>query len=348
MKEKQENIIKLSIVVPVYNVLEFIDRCLSSLINKYKENVEILLIDDGSTDGSGEKCDQYAEKYPYISSYHKENGGLASARNYGLDRCKGDFVIFVDSDDWVSNNMLNFVENHVNDTIDVVKYGFQKVRDGEYKDIHTPYYDEGVYNKTEIENILLPGMIGPYRLFDYSKVALVSACTCIYRRKFLDINSIRFKSEREILNEDTLFNYEVMLKAEKIEVTHEILYYYDFREGSLSKRKVVNMLQRKKALFKEEKQLLLTMNYWDKYQTNYYSSIVDSYYGCVINECSVYSELKNESLQNIKKILNEEQCIEALKKCNHKNLSLKGFIIYWLMRIKAGKTMYYLYKGIKK
>lgn len=107
---------KLSIIIPIYNVENTLRRCLDSVISQNIDDCEIILVDDGSTDRSGIIADEYACKHPSITIYHKENGGLSDARNYGLDRMNGDYVTFVDSDDELSPNtleaLLNILQNH--------------------------------------------------------------------------------------------------------------------------------------------------------------------------------------------------------------------------------------------
>lgn len=92
---------KISIVVPVYNVEKYLEKCLESIINQTYHNIEIILVDDGSTDKSGELCDSYRVKDQRINVIHKKNGGLASARNVGMHTLTGDYIMFIDSDDWV-------------------------------------------------------------------------------------------------------------------------------------------------------------------------------------------------------------------------------------------------------
>ena len=107
---------KLSIIIPIYNVENTLRQCLDSVISQNIDNCEIILVDDGSTDKSGIIADEYAYKHPSITIYHKVNGGLSDARNYGLDRMNGDYVTFVDSDDELSPNtlepLLNIMHNH--------------------------------------------------------------------------------------------------------------------------------------------------------------------------------------------------------------------------------------------
>lgn len=96
----------ISVIIPVYNVEKFLDRCMQSVLMQTYQNLEIILVDDGSTDASGKLCDEYAKKDKRIRVVHKKNGGLSSARNAGLDMVKGDYVLFVDSDDWLELDML--------------------------------------------------------------------------------------------------------------------------------------------------------------------------------------------------------------------------------------------------
>ena len=95
------NNIKVSIIVPVYNVEAYLDRCIDSLVNQSMKELQIILVDDGSEDNSGLKCDYYANQYENIEVIHQDNQGLTSARRAGLDKCIGEYVIFVDSDDWI-------------------------------------------------------------------------------------------------------------------------------------------------------------------------------------------------------------------------------------------------------
>lgn len=102
MKEKQ----LVSIIVPVYNVEKYIERCIDSILEQSYEEIEVLLIDDGSTDNSGKICDEASQKDKRITVVHKKNGGLSDARNVGLELCKGDWILFVDSDDCINKYVV--------------------------------------------------------------------------------------------------------------------------------------------------------------------------------------------------------------------------------------------------
>ena len=124
---KRDNLInkKVSIIVPVYNVEGYIEECLSSLCEQTYTNIEIIVVDDGSTDRSGNICDMYSQKDQRIVVYHKENGGLSSARNYGLLYIKGEYVTFIDSDDYLNSNAIEIMlSNLINNEADVVECCF--------------------------------------------------------------------------------------------------------------------------------------------------------------------------------------------------------------------------------
>lgn len=334
-----------SLILPVYNVEKYVKRCVNSLLRQEYTDYEIILVDDGSTDSSGSICDKLADKNNNIFAYHKENGGLSDARNYGMDRAKGNYILFIDSDDWVDEKLLISLHNHLNKSnVDILKFGFQKMQEGNYKNTFFSYFNIGVYDRRQIEETILPYTIGPKRLFCYEQNACKSVWSHVYSLNFLRENNIRFVSEREILNEDHLFNLHTLLYAKSLEVTHYILYYYDYREGSLSKRYITNEFERKLKLHREYKLLLERNGLFERYETPYYSECVDGFYACISNECCCWNETSKYAVQNIKKILNCKECEISLLKCKRSNMNLKGKVIYWLMRLKFAYLMYILYK----
>ena len=115
----------ISVIVPVYNVENYLPRCLDSIINQTYTNLEILLVDDGATDNSGKLCDEYAQKDNRIRVFHKENGGVSSARNMGLDNATGEYIAFVDSDDYIDKCMYEIMLNSsVQNNADIVVCGY--------------------------------------------------------------------------------------------------------------------------------------------------------------------------------------------------------------------------------
>lgn len=181
-----------SLILPVYNVERYLSRCIESILQQKFQDFEIILVDDGSTDTSKNLCDFWAEKSRKIKVFHKENGGLASARNYGLKYASGKYIFFIDSDDWIREDALRgcYEELIGEDECDVLKYGFRRVKDGVYGETVVSSIPEGVYKRDDIERIILPQIVGPYKLFDYTINPLKSAWSSVYKKSFLEKNGL--------------------------------------------------------------------------------------------------------------------------------------------------------------
>lgn len=152
-----------SVVVPVYNVEKYLDRCVKSIVNQSYRNLEIILVDDGSTDSCPEKCDEWAKKDRRIKVAHKKNAGLGMARNTGIENVTGDYIFFVDSDDYIA---LDTVEECCRlakkENADIVSYGFCKVRaDGTTGESFVPKPKMYIYEGAEVQDEFLPDLIAP-------------------------------------------------------------------------------------------------------------------------------------------------------------------------------------------
>ena len=182
---------KVSVIVPIYKVEPYLDQCVQSIVNQTYKNLEIILVDDGSPDNSPAMCDAWAEKDNRIRVIHKENGGFSSARNAGLDAATGDYIQFVDSDDWILPDMTAaLVSCAVKENADVVRCGYCENVDGDTQEICTnsrTYCPE--YNKLVID-IMNDGLMSG------------AVWNKLYKRGVLD--GIRF---RPGYSEDILFNY---------------------------------------------------------------------------------------------------------------------------------------------
>lgn len=211
---------KISVIVPVYNSEKYIRRCVDSILTQTYVDFELLLINDGSTDRSGEICDEYAVKDCRVRVFHKKNGGVSSARNIGLDNAKGEWVTFVDSDDWVSNSYLYNLLSHI-DSVDLVisyaeiVYSTGKRRKENYgSKIITDKYDV-----LFVENDL------NWHTSPWSKLFKTNLC-----------ENLRFIEGMHI-GEDLAFLYTYMLNCDKVYVSSDTDYfYYVENQDSLTKR----------------------------------------------------------------------------------------------------------------
>ena len=212
----------ISVIVPVYNVAPYLTRCLDSIVMQTWQNLEIILVDDGSRDDSGGICDRYAARDARIRVIHKENGGLSSARNAGLDIAAGEYVGFVDSDDWIEPDtytaMLELME----------KYNAQLVCAGRYDvDGGTGEKRVGLCPSRE-ECVSAEALVGRIFLWDHCDS---SACDKLYRRELFQ--GIRYPEGR--VCEDVPVTYRVALRAQRTVLCDRPLYNYYHRSGSISK-----------------------------------------------------------------------------------------------------------------
>lgn len=209
----------ISVIVPVYNVEKYLPRCIDSILKQTYKNIEILLIDDGSTDMSPLICDRYASKFKNISVYHKKNGGISSARNYGLDRIskKSNYIAFVDSDDFINPKMYEILYDSLTEyNCDISVCNFSKV------------YDENCVENisNNITTVTMKEYMNSY-FDDFFRSNVV--WNKLY--KVGCVKDIRFKEGK--IYEDIFYSPQVICKANKIVINESNLYYYYQRQGSI-------------------------------------------------------------------------------------------------------------------
>lgn len=215
-----EKDILISIIIPVYNVIKYLDKCMKSVLNQTYHNLDIILIDDGSTDGSGELCDKYSKNDERVRVIHKSNGGISSARNAALDIINGDYICFVDSDDHIELNMIETLVTAVKENAcEIAICGFYTEHDGEVS-IEDPGVKESVIINSDEA---IDELIEDKNVFNY-------VWDKIYVKALFD--NIRFPVGRNY--EDMAIMYLLFAHAKKICRIPERLYYYNKRAGSIS------------------------------------------------------------------------------------------------------------------
>ena len=231
----------ISVIVPVYKVEEYLPRCIESIISQTFVDFELLLIDDGSPDGSGKLCDDYAARDSRIKVYHKENGGVSSARNLGLDEARGKWVMFVDADDWLCEDCFKeCVFNVEKNSLDVLQFSYVRVD------------NNGTELSKEHNSIGLTSVLDSKRYIQENKYLVVVWGACI-RYSLIKEYNIRF-DENVKLAEDQLFIMDVLANANKIQRIAAVLYYYlDNPTSATNSSKSNDMLGSIDALIKFKK-----------------------------------------------------------------------------------------------
>jgi glycosyltransferase EpsJ len=220
---------QFSIIIPVYNVERYLNHCLDSIIAQSYTDLEIILIDDGSTDKSGEICDSYAQKDKRIKVIHQKNSGVSAARNAGIDAAAGCYISFVDSDDWISPDMYETIAGYIaNDDIDILR--FNAYRKGELIN-ELPFSGKYAGGKYEQE-VLLPFIGSAY----FGGMFMLGVLWLhVFRREIIEQNHIRFNTGLRRC-EDRLFTLTAALHAGNMFFTDKGLYHYEIYEESLSNR----------------------------------------------------------------------------------------------------------------
>lgn len=322
-----------TIIVPVYNAAEYLPRCIDSVTAQTYKHFELLLINDGSTDSSGSICDAYAEKDNRVRVFHKENGGVSSARNLGIKEAIGTYITFVDSDDWIEIDFLeHFIKITYNEEPDLIVSGVIKYFD-KYSNKNSKFYTEKANSLTVIPNLEEKNLLsGPF-----------AKC---FKTKVIRDSNVLF-DERFHFGEDAILNLNFVKKINSIAVTDFAGYnYYQVPGDSLVKRKysyektkeyIFELTQLRHLLLRKFNLSQSYNEYIDKQKTLYMISAIQSNYR---------KEFKKEKYERIKilrddlptlnlKLLPKGRYYKLLNFIfSRKNLNLMDNLLIWLSKIK--------------
>ncbi|MGE5458927.1 MAG: glycosyltransferase family 2 protein [Methanobacterium sp.] len=265
---------KISVIVPVYNAKPYLHQCADSILGQTFSDLELILIDDGSTDGSAAICDDYARQDKRVRVLHQENSGIVSVvRNKGIAMSQGEYLTFVDADDWIEPQMyaemLNIINSHGAD-IGICSYCsiYQEMN----QDNIMIWADGQVFAGEEIKEQLVPAFISTIDLHgNEQQLEFTSVCRAVFRRSFLEQKQIRF-DERIKYMEDFLFIVKSFSEAQKITINKDS--YYNYRQNAnnkntitqrymdgkyesrqLAKQEIINVLQKTNYLHRMQKQI---------------------------------------------------------------------------------------------
>lgn len=254
---------EISVIIPVYNVENYLERCINSVLDQSFEDFEVILVDDGSTDSSGKICDAFSEKSQKVKTLHMKNRGVSSARNRGIECSNGNYIIFVDSDDYIDQNMLSELYREVQDNdIDLCLCGYTQVFADKSVDVLP---EDGTYGFREFLDVM-----------KYWKLNCIigSPCNKIFNKHIIENHRIRFRLDMNYA-EDYLFNINYFKYIQKIKALGKSYYnYYKETPNSLSKKNYLNpdmVWKNQVYVFTEIKNLLLA----HQIETDYHNVLGD-------------------------------------------------------------------------
>ncbi|MCM1109234.1 MAG: glycosyltransferase family 2 protein [Clostridium sp.] len=225
----------ISVIIPIYNVEKYLDRCIQSLIRQTYRDLEIILVDDGSPDRCPQMCDEYEKLDSRIKVIHKENAGQGLARNDGLELAKGEYVTFVDSDDFLALNAIELM-------LDATEQGKHDIVCAAFYNSWTPEkggnlaysLDEVKSGSNEVSEALADLTAAPWDS-PLPAIRFMGACGTLIRTRIIKENNLKFRSERQVISEDLLFLYDLYPYVSSIRYIPEGLYYYCLNTASTSR-----------------------------------------------------------------------------------------------------------------
>ena len=287
---------KFSIIVPVYNVEKYLKRCLDSIQNQTYDNFEVIIVNDGSPDHSQEIIDEYVKHDDRFLSYQKENGGLSDARNYGVKYATGDYLLFVDSDDYVSSDYLKMIHEKITqeNNPDILRFGFSLI-------------DEKEHKKTDLYAPVFTSQSGIKAFYSLSQDSyFVPAWLYAYRKDFFETNHFEYAKGK--YHEDYGLTPYVILCASKVVSISDCLYYYIVRENSImtsnDEEKLVKKMNDTLILYDNLKEEISMLDYLSKTEYKYVMSYLTNTLfskGCLLSDASLeifIEELKKRKVWN--------------------------------------------------
>lgn len=323
--------IKISIVIPVYNVEEYINECIESVINQTYKNIEVILVDDGSMDESGKICDYYSEIYDRVKIIHCKNGGLSSARNIGIKNCTGDYIMFLDGDDFIAKecvkDIVEIIDKNNND-IDIICGKIIKY-----------YINNEVEETFELEEKKILNKNGTEVLtyfYNEIKEIMWSACRSIYNRRYLINNNLFFTEG--ITSEDLDLVPIIYIKAKKIVPYNKPFYYY----RQLRPNSIINTVNPKR--FEDIVKIInkyLNILKDNKYDYSFKKSFINELANLYASYIVIIGDVNIEDRRNVEEIMKDLAWI--LKYSS----GLRGRYAYFMEKIFGMKLTYKIYSIMK-
>ena len=333
---------KISVVIPVYKVEQYLDRCMNSIVNQTYRDLEIVLVDDGSPDSCPLLCEDWAKRDGRIKVIHKKNEGLGLARNTGLAAATGEYVSFVDSDDFLDINAYTEVVSKLkNDDPDICYFSLNILkRDGSVVTIDNPYPPK--IDDADIKTSLIPSCFGKSLRKTFASYILGSSWMGVYRRDLLTAHGIVFKSERLYLCEDYLFTLEVCLHARRVSFIRAPFYYYCENQSSLTHSYRKDRFEKSEVLYKH----MVSMIYQNGLGVDSVLRAQDCYLVnvivCLKQEVTNRSSSYATKIKNIGEICRSDITAEITRQYPIGELPVKKMILLLALKLKMQGLLYFM------
>lgn len=239
--------VRLSIIIPVYNVSKYLNECLKSLIEKNRQDYEIILVNDGSTDNSAYICEQYSREYEQIQFYSKENSGVSDTRNMGIDLSNGEYLAFIDADDYVENGYIDKIISLLDYKADIYIYGYYEQNE---KGIFKKEVTRRKSGMQEMNSAICENIFSELHYQVWNK---------IFKAEIVKEKGIKFDSNLRI-SEDLKFWVDYFYYISNLYILDKPIYYYRYNENGAVRKKSLDVFKQIDTVFKAQKRLLFFLN----------------------------------------------------------------------------------------
>ena len=341
----------VSIIVPVYNAEEYLDECVASVLGQTYKDIELLLIDDGSPDNSGALCDSFAKKDNRVKVFHKENGGTHTARNLGIEKSAGEYLMFMDPDDWIDLNTVEFLVDKIKqENLDVVRFNFVREFEKSSSMKKNTLLKETVYRNEECKEICRQtvGLIKDELKHPESLNFLASVCFNIYKKSIIVDNKMSFYGIRELGTfSDGLFNTEYYMYCDSFLYVDKGFYHYrKTNSSSATSNYRENFLDKQNFLFSKIYTLIENSDIKD-IEIAYNNRIAVGVMELCLNVLKRNSRFC-EQYKEIKRILYSEKQQNALKHFRLSYLTPKWKVYFVFIKARFIIGVYFMTYVIKK
>jgi len=336
----------VSVVVPVYNVGKYLDRCVNSIVNQTYRNLEIILVDDGSPDRCPEMCDAWAEKDSRIKVIHKENAGLGMARNTGIENATGSYICFFDSDDYVHEETIEKAFKAMADNdAEIVIYGMSRISaQGTLVRNVIPQPEKAVYRGDEVQDIFLLDLIDTNYVGAKTKDLTLSAWACLFRMDLVRRTGWRFVSERESISEDSHSLIWLYKYVRSVAILPEALYFYCENTASLTQVYRADRFLRIKDFYLNCVQMARQIGHSPKVCARISGLFLSFSIAAMKQIVAAEMPLRGKRTE-LKKIVEDDlmQRVLADPGCRYRSRMRK--VLFWTMSRKMHDMVYLLVKG---
>lgn len=329
----------LSVIVPIYKVEFYLRDCLDSLCRQSVNDVEFILVDDGSPDNCGKIAEEYTKKDSRIKVFHKENGGLISAWKFGLARATGEYIGFVDSDDYVEDNMFAvLIENAKKSDADIVCCNYYSDESGVYKIVKLSA-ECGIYDRQKIVNELLPFAVDTGNIIGYQRCVSSVRWNKLFKKKIL-LNNMKYYDERVSFGEDLLVTYSALAIAQSVAVIDDALYNFRSNPQSITHSYNKNL----KEQFERCNVILLQIakDYELECYEQIYRNAAHTAFRIIANELNNPISNRQQKKKVVHGIIFDENVQKGAHLISLKRASFKQRVKFYLLKHKkVGLLMHY-------